>query len=261
MESKEGEVVGKYSDRGKNNLIEAWKPERGCVTFFFSNFPNDCGTNDLFGKFKEYGIVKDIFIPNKLDKNGRKYGFVRFGGEVNTVEMEQNLNSTWVGSYKIRANISKFTQKSVNSHRGGASVGRTVTRSSDIVAETPRRDDRMSSECDRKFLKLCFMGQLKQEHIWTDIAEEIQEFGEGKFQAKYRGGDLVIDSKDLEPISKWFEFLDPWSERDAHNVRFVWTQWFGVPMHAWNPKFFKLISLKFGKMISIDENTTSKKNV
>ncbi|KAL8498658.1 hypothetical protein ACS0TY_021845 [Phlomoides rotata] len=127
-----------------------------------------------------------------------------------------------------------------------------------------------SSEYDRTFLKQCFTGQLKEEYPWTDIEDEIQEIGEERFQIKYIGGDLVfiypieeqiIESKDLELISKWFEYLEPWSVRDAHNVRLVWTQWFGVPMHAWNPNFFKLVSLKFGKMLRIDDNTISKKNV
>ncbi|KAL8506548.1 hypothetical protein ACS0TY_017438 [Phlomoides rotata] len=74
-----------------------------------------------------------------------------------------------------------------------------------------------SSNEDRSFLKLCFTGQLKEEFPWLDVAEEIQEFGEGRFQIKYRGGGLVfihptddqpIECKDLESISKWFKYLE-----------------------------------------------------
>ncbi|KAL8512135.1 hypothetical protein ACS0TY_018550 [Phlomoides rotata] len=62
-------------------------------------------------------------------------------------------------------------------------------------------------------------------------------------------------------IAKWFLFLKPWNERDVHNVRITWTQWYGVPMHAWNPKFFKPVSLKFGKLIRIDDDTLSKRKL
>ncbi|KAL8535927.1 hypothetical protein ACS0TY_011540 [Phlomoides rotata] len=94
--------------------------------------------------------------------------------------------------------------------------------------------------------------------------------GEDRFQIKYRGGDMVfihpyndqmVDRKDLEALSKWFEFLEPWCEKDVHNIRLVWTQWFGIPMHAWNIKNFRLVALKFGKLIKIDRDTTSEKNV
>lgn len=37
--------------------------------------------------------------------------------------------------------------------------------------------------------------------------------------------------------------------------------WFGVPMHAWNPKSFRLIMFKFGKLVCIEEDTLNRRNL
>ncbi|KAL8535559.1 hypothetical protein ACS0TY_011259 [Phlomoides rotata] len=124
-----------------------------------------------------------------------------------------------------------------------------------------------SSEEDIIFLSRCFSGQLKEIYPWTEVKSDIEEVVGGRFHVKFRGGDLVflhpekdqsIYDKDLVNISKWFEYLAPWCEKDVHNVRLIWSNWYGVPMHAWNMSFFKLIGLKFGKLIKVDEDTLSK---
>lgn len=38
-------------------------------------------------------------------------------------------------------------------------------------------------------------------------------------------------------------------------------QWFGVPMYAWNPKFFNLVATRFGEVMKIDEETLNKRNL
>ncbi|KAL8542390.1 hypothetical protein ACS0TY_003309 [Phlomoides rotata] len=137
----------------RNNWIEAWKPERGCVTFYFMNFPSDCDSKLPLEKFREFVIVKDIFIPKKLDKFGKKYGFVRFGGAVNTTVVEQELNRVWVGSYKIRVNLSKFARNSLNSGQGGATLGSPETNRRMNVPEESRRGGQIicsGSECNRE---------------------------------------------------------------------------------------------------------------
>ncbi|KAL8479199.1 hypothetical protein ACS0TY_026174 [Phlomoides rotata] len=109
----------------RNNWIDVWNPARGYVTFFFTNFPPDCSSEELCGRFNEIGNVRDLFIPTKLDKVGRKYGFVRFGENINNVQMEIDLNNIWLGSYKLQANISKFTRKSSQKPYGTDNVEKT----------------------------------------------------------------------------------------------------------------------------------------
>ncbi|GAU48287.1 hypothetical protein TSUD_236570 [Trifolium subterraneum] len=57
--------------------------------FFFTNFPEEVGWGDLWKLFARYGSVVDVFIPKKVDKWGRKFGFVKFK-EVKEVESLSN---------------------------------------------------------------------------------------------------------------------------------------------------------------------------
>jgi RNA recognition motif-containing protein len=49
-----------------------------------------------------------VFIPKKVDKWGRKFGFVKFK-EVKEVEvMSEKLEDVWWDSYKLRINRGRF---------------------------------------------------------------------------------------------------------------------------------------------------------
>jgi RNA recognition motif-containing protein len=49
-----------------------------------------------------------VFIPKKVDKWGRKFGFVKFK-EVKEVEvMSEKLEDVWWDSYKLRINRARF---------------------------------------------------------------------------------------------------------------------------------------------------------
>ncbi|XP_071688016.1 uncharacterized protein [Rutidosis leptorrhynchoides] len=67
--------------------------------------------------FKRYGTVKDLYVPNKLLKNGKPFGFVRFEGikDVNHLLIRLNtiyLNGNWLRAYKAfdRNNSSNVKQ-------------------------------------------------------------------------------------------------------------------------------------------------------
>ncbi|KAL8486193.1 hypothetical protein ACS0TY_023043 [Phlomoides rotata] len=103
--------IDRRSYETRTNWTEVWNPNRGCVTFFFTNFPSECSTKVLYDKFNKFELVRDIFVPKRLDKKGNAFGFVRFGGNTNSERLEWELNNIWFGSYKLRVNLSKFTRK------------------------------------------------------------------------------------------------------------------------------------------------------
>lgn len=57
-----------------------WRDQRDVTSFYFTRFPEDATKKDLWHHFKQAGDVREIFISKKRNKNGRKYGFVRFKG-------------------------------------------------------------------------------------------------------------------------------------------------------------------------------------
>lgn len=77
---------------------------------------------------------------------------------------------------------------------------------------------------------------------WTEVGNTIQEEVEESMEVMYLGDELILlqprSEKDFENLFKCFEYLDSWSEA-TYSIRYlVWTSWYGIPLHAWNMKFF-----------------------
>lgn len=52
-----------------------------------------------------------MFIPNKRNKEGKVFGFVRFKEVAYPHELEKRLDQIWIGSYKLRANFTRFFRR------------------------------------------------------------------------------------------------------------------------------------------------------
>ncbi|KAL8536824.1 hypothetical protein ACS0TY_012119 [Phlomoides rotata] len=129
---------------GKNKWIDVWNPNNGCVSCFFKNFSDSCSMKELYRKFKEIGSVRDVFIPKRRDKSGTRFGFVRFGGNVDRMGMEQKLNNIWIGSFKIRANLSKFARTS-EKQKLRVEVARPIKPDTrHVIHNSTRRNDHTS---------------------------------------------------------------------------------------------------------------------
>lgn len=63
------------------------------IPFFFTRIPNEANTTDIWSVFAKYGQVVEVFIPNKLDKWGKRFGFVKFKD---------------VGNRKLKVNRARF---------------------------------------------------------------------------------------------------------------------------------------------------------
>jgi hypothetical protein len=84
--------------------------DRITTSFFFTNFPVEVKTMELWGLFNKFGKVGEVYIPNKLDKKGHRFGFVKFKEVTNTKALESRLDNVWWESYKLRINLSRFNR-------------------------------------------------------------------------------------------------------------------------------------------------------
>lgn len=85
----------------------------GVVSFYFTNFPPSYGIEALWGLFMKWGKVVDVFVPGKRNKEGKAFGFVRFKDVWYPNELERRLDQIWIGTYKIKANYTRFTRQKV----------------------------------------------------------------------------------------------------------------------------------------------------
>ncbi|MCI19252.1 endonuclease/exonuclease/phosphatase family protein, partial [Trifolium medium] len=78
------------------------------TSYFFTNFPEGVKAIDLWSKFARFGRVGEVYIPNKLDKQGKRFGFVKFREVRDVKDLLSRLGDIWVGSFKLRVNLSRF---------------------------------------------------------------------------------------------------------------------------------------------------------
>nr|GFA28364.1 nucleotide-binding alpha-beta plait domain-containing protein [Tanacetum cinerariifolium] len=71
------------------------------TSIFVTNFPDSISAKDLFNSCKTYGHVVDSFIPTKRNKNGKRFGFVRFINVFNIDRLVGNLCTVWIDRHKL----------------------------------------------------------------------------------------------------------------------------------------------------------------
>ncbi|MCH80387.1 endonuclease/exonuclease/phosphatase family protein [Trifolium medium] len=96
--------------------------DREATSFFFTNFPEESLAVDLWKLFAKFGRVGEVFIPKKLDKRGCRFGFVKFMEVKNVEELGRNLEEVWLGSFKLRVNLSRFAKGSSKDHPKSAII-------------------------------------------------------------------------------------------------------------------------------------------
>jgi hypothetical protein len=104
-----GDHGGRYSEKRKGFGF-FHHLDRITTPFYFTNFPDNVKVMDLWGLFNKFGRVGEVYIPNKLDKKGQRFGFVKFKEVSNAKELEDRLGDVWWDSFKLRINLSRFNR-------------------------------------------------------------------------------------------------------------------------------------------------------
>ncbi|GKV10561.1 hypothetical protein SLEP1_g21905 [Rubroshorea leprosula] len=91
-----------------------WKIYNQATAFFFTNFPEEWNYEDLWRLFSKYGRIYSIYSPERRDRFGRRFGFVRFLEVKDKKELERQLDQIWIGHTKLRANIPRFKEEDRN---------------------------------------------------------------------------------------------------------------------------------------------------
>jgi hypothetical protein len=94
------------------------------TTYFITNFPEDATVVEIWELLARYWKLGEVYIPAKRDKYSKRFGFARFVDVENSQKLLKKIEETWMGTYKIRANLSKFK-------RGDGAVGRLNNQTGD----------------------------------------------------------------------------------------------------------------------------------
>ncbi|XP_057432943.1 uncharacterized protein LOC130725766 [Lotus japonicus] len=104
-----------WERKSHDQAEEGWTRVRGrkqdrITSYFFTCFPENFGKEAMWGIFQRYDKVWDLFISDRRDKNGRRFGFVRFRDVQNPLDLERRLDQIVIGASKIHVNLPKYTK-------------------------------------------------------------------------------------------------------------------------------------------------------
>lgn len=256
---------------------------KNATRFFFANFPETYSYDDTWSFFNQYGSVCNLFISRKKDKSGSRFGFISFKNVDNVTALVKKLEGCRAEGYTLRVKLAKSpnqaTPKPVvhlqpihrknnpNSHPSSLIAHASLNQSQDNwrgITFDPE-------DSDFEWLTECFVG-VTHDHVIPFLLEKnLHLNGILTVKVTPMGGNLVLlkatDKEEIPSLIKdvgdmleqWFLDIRPWSPTDTGTNRNTWIRCLGIPLHAWNEQFFKLITASLGKFCSLD-NSTSKRH-
>ena len=90
------------------HTVTNWRDHKDITSFYFSRFADDIIEKELWYHFKKWGDVREIFIPNRRNFSGRRYGFVRFKGVQDIPYLAKQLDRIVIGGLKLFVNLPKY---------------------------------------------------------------------------------------------------------------------------------------------------------
>lgn len=85
-----------------------WRDQNEISSFYFTRFSDNVTEKDLWYQFKKWDDVREIFISKQRNKDGRRYGFIRFKGVHDMHILERQLDSIVIRGMKLYVNIPKY---------------------------------------------------------------------------------------------------------------------------------------------------------
>ena len=96
-------AIYQNTSRGRRST-PSWRDRPDITSFYFSHFPDHVHEKDLWKIFQEWGKVWEVFIPTKRNKQGHRYGFVRFKAVEDDERLERRLdNNLYIKGMKLFA--------------------------------------------------------------------------------------------------------------------------------------------------------------
>ncbi|GJS57180.1 nucleotide-binding alpha-beta plait domain-containing protein [Tanacetum coccineum] len=259
------------------------------TSIFVTNFPESFNAKDLFHACKVYGHVVDSYIPTKRTKAGKRFGFVRFINVFNVERLVNNLDTVWVGSFKLHTNVARFQRPPLN---GNPPLGRREANKTNVSTKSPPVVAGGYSSSNKSFasvlkhnamptdttsnvvldddcintsdLSLSLFGRVKEVDVLSNITNIIGDEGFGNVSIHYLGELWLMisfsnpDSRDEflkhTGIASWFSTLHHASSDFSLKGRLAWVEVEGVPFKFWTKNTFKRIASKWGHLLAHEDS-------
>ncbi|KAL4575938.1 hypothetical protein LXL04_012025 [Taraxacum kok-saghyz] len=81
------------------------------TTYFVTNIPPEARKGDIRHAFEKLGKLSDVYMADKIGKNGKHYAFVRFREVNNTFDLEKKMDGTIIKGRRLEVNLAKHGRK------------------------------------------------------------------------------------------------------------------------------------------------------
>ncbi|GAU25569.1 hypothetical protein TSUD_260030 [Trifolium subterraneum] len=265
-EKVEREGVGRFGESSRANhsgYIQRLDSE--ATTFFFTNFPDDVQAMDLWPCFARFGRVGEVYIPTKVDKQGKRINLSKFKRKVDA-NQKAELHHIGDGAKRTQGGIT-FKEVIKQGEILGAGEGTTsgvshlaVRSGTEVVWEVEVEGERSAN------LEGAYVGYLVDDLDAQTMQNNFRMGGYESLMVTVLGYKTVLlwsvkkeEVKEVvETVGWWctlFEKVIPWSPELVTNHKVTWLRCFGVPIHAWGNDIFRAMAFKFGRFIEVDEIT------
>lgn len=278
-------ILRKYGGNGRR--ISASDNE--IHTIFVDNLPESMDPKGLYNIFNNYGIVKDVYIPNKRRKLTRsRFGFVRYACQVAADMAIQKAHGIWCDNRALKVKIADFVQGKaekqqplttpdgrrgiVTTSRAPSMVQKGKSYAQIVGGHGLTSNSNISIQVNEEgngWLYDSVIVRLKSQHLVVEFEEELKNRGMGDVQIRVGGGrDIVLTFQSVEIMTEKLKTMEGWIQLWSESVkvwqkgmildqeRFVWLTCYGVPLNLWSCKTFSSIGRSWGEVIGIDEDTS-----
>ncbi|KAJ4823313.1 hypothetical protein Tsubulata_026619 [Turnera subulata] len=257
-----------------NNLV---------VSIYIESLPTRWLPTDLQLVMSRFGDVMDVFIPQKPNRQGKRYAFVRFNRKADVQGIFLRINSVQVDGSFLVAHLAKKCLSHTNSrfHPSSQNIqaqppkAKAHNRSyvAAVQGPTSRSPSMLPAHVyipkgsSPDWLNRCILGVLKNpiplSSLTTLVASSLSKdvdvipMGGVSYLIKFSSTEDIVDAINSKPeaINHLFSEFRPWKVGDFAFNRLCWVLFRGIPPHVWNEEFFKVIASKVGTMVDYSPET------
>ncbi|XP_020207011.1 uncharacterized protein LOC109792041 [Cajanus cajan] len=162
------------------------------LTFFFSKFPEYYNNTDFWKVFQSWGKVWEVFIANRRNRWGQRYGFVRFSGVENDKILEQQLDRIKIGNIKMHVNIPCYKKNEWSNGNNGKNLQTQLGK----IEEQKGRNMGFKR---KTYAQVVQGGLMKGNVEWKPKQKQHSHEGEGV--DRWLGQDIDVPEENV----KWLE--------------------------------------------------------